>query len=276
MKIEKGMNVYIKDESMKESESFIKKNGPYEVKDVFRILGIEMASLIVKDSSFVVANNNGIISMPTSELYTKDTDDFVAVNLEDLCKDADLIKFCSKNKYVYKSSNGKTVISEEKLYIGENVLVSDDKTSKHYIVSIATSEIKLNNKKPDYTFVMSMDAMALDEVLEWKIFSDNKKTKEKVKKELNINTLKDLNEYKFITYTTLESILVDELIELIGQSVVTSIFKSMDLTESTKRLANKMGYTNVPNITWLYYKREEQMPKRTSAARIIPQTNKTE
>ena len=315
MEIRKGMEVYLSDKMMELNKMFIKKNGPYVVQDVFTAFGVEMAHLLVKDSSYVAINDYGIMTFPTSELYTKDAnaDDSTPITLSrfhksttkphfELCPESfggeDTLKkliehiFAAnttedeepkgiKSRYVYRLNNGKTVISGEKLRMNESVLVSDNKTNKYYINSVASYEIELKeNEDPDLTFVMSMDAIALDEALEWKIFSNNEKTKGIVRKELNINTLKDLNNYDFITDKKLETILLDRLIETTGQPEIVNVLKLTEAKEIMKRavekLAKEMGYMKMNKVTWLYYKREEQIPKRTSAARIIPPTNKTE
>lgn len=311
MEIRKGMEVYLSDKMMELNKMFIKKNGPYVVEDVFTAFGVEMAYLLVKDPSYVTINDYGVMAFPTSELYTKNAnaDDSTPIGLSrfnksvtkphfELCPESfggeDTFKKLIKNiiaanttedeepkgtrsRYVYKLDNGKTVVSKEKLHIDENILVLDDKTNKYYINSIASSEIKLkDNEDPDFVFEMSMDAIALDEALQWKIFSNKEKTKEIVRKELNINTLKDLNKYDFITYTKLETILLDRLIETTGQPEIVNVLKLTEAKEIMKRavekLAKEMGYMKMSKVTWLYYKREEQMPKRTSAARIIPPT----
>lgn len=309
MEIRKGMEVYLSDKMMELNKMFIKKNGPYVVQDVFTAFGVEMAHLLVKDSSYVAINDYGIMTFPTSELYTKDANDSTPIGLSrfnksttkpqfELCPESfggedtfkKLIEHIIaanttedeepkeiRDRYFYKLNNGKTVISEEKLHMGESILVSDDDANKQYIVSVATHEIGFdNNKEPDYTFVMSMDAIALDEALQWKIFSNNEKTKEIVTKELNINTLKDLNKYDFITYAKLEATLLDRLIEATGQPEIVNVLKLTETKEIMKRavekLAKEMGYMKMNKVTWLYYKREEQMPKRISAARIIPPT----
>lgn len=315
MEIRKGMEVYLSDKMMELNKMFIKKNGPYVVQDVFTVFGVEMAHLLVKDSSYVAINDYGTMTFPTSELYTKNAnaDDSTSIGLSRFNKSVAGPQFelCPENfgsedtlkkliehiiaanatedeepkeirdRYFYKLNNGKTVVSEEKLHMGESILVSDDDANKQYIVSVATHEIGFdNNKEPDYTFVMSMDAIALDEALVWKIFSNNEKTKEIVRKELNINTLKDLNNYDFITDKKLETILLDRLIETTGQPEIVNVLKLTEAKEIMKRavekLAKEMGYMKMNKVTWLYYKREEQIPKRTSAARIIPPTNKTE
>lgn len=311
MEIRKGMEVYLSDKMMELNKMFIKKNGPYVVEDVFTAFGVEMAHLLIKDSSYVAINDYGIMTFPTSELYTKNAnkDDSTPIGLSrfnksttgpqfELCPESfggedtfkKLIEHIIaanttedeepkeiRDRYFYKLNNGKTVISEEKLHMGESILVSDDDANKQYIVSVATHEIGFdNNKEPDYTFVMSMDAIALDEALQWKIFSNNEKTKEIVTKELNINTLKDLNKYDFITYAKLEATLLDRLIEATGQPEIVNVLKLTETKEIMKRavekLAKEMGYMKMNKVTWLYYKREEQMPKRISAARIIPPT----
>ena len=309
MEIRKGMEVYLSDKMMELNKMFIKKNGPYVVQDVFTAFGVEMAHLLVKDSSYVAINDYGIMTFPTSELYTKDANDSTPIGLSrfnksttkpqfELCPESfggedtfkKLIEHIIaanttedeepkeiRDRYFYKLNNGKTVVSEEKLHMGESILVSDDDANKQYIVSVATHEIGFdNNKEPDYTFVMSMDAIALDEALQWKIFSNNEKTKEIVTKELNINTLKDLNKYDFITYAKLEATLLDRLIEATGQPEIVNVLKLTETKEIMKRavekLAKEMGYMKMNKVTWLYYKREEQMPKRISAARIIPPT----
>ena len=309
MEIRKGMEVYLSDKMMELNKMFIKKNGPYVVQDVFTAFGVEMAHLLVKDSSYVAINDYGIMTFPTSELYTKDakadspkpiTSEYLHKSITEtpykLCpesfidgKDAFkeliecMIKSANaaedkepeeiKDRYFYKLNNGKTVISEEKLHMGESILVSDDDANKQYILSVATHEIGFDSsKEPDYTFIMSMDAIALDEALMWKIFSNNEKTKEAVRKELNINTLKDLNKYDFITYAKLEAILLDQLIETTGQPEIVNVLKLTEAKEIMKRavekLAKEMGYMKMNKVSWLYYKREE-MPKRVSAARII-------
>lgn len=311
MEIRKGMEVYLSDKMMELNKMFIKKNGPYVVEDVFTAFGVEMAHLLIKDSSYVTINDYGVMAFPTSELYTKNAnaDDSTPIGLSrfnksvtkphfELCPESfggedtfkKLIEHIIaanttedeepkeiRDRYFYKLDNGKTVISEEKLHMGESILVSDDDANKQYIVSVATHEIGFdNNKEPDYTFVMSMDAIALDEALQWKIFSNNEKTKEIVTKELNINTLKDLNKYDFITYAKLEATLLDRLIEATGQPEIVNVLKLTETKEIMKRavekLAKEMGYMKMNKVTWLYYKREEQMPKRISAARIIPPT----
>lgn len=305
MEIRKGMEVYLSDKMMELNKMFIKKNGPYVVQDVFTAFGVEMAHLLVKDSSYVAINDYGIMTFPTSELYTKNAsaDDSTPIALSrfhesttespfKLCpesfggKDAfkELIEHVFKttedtpeeikDRYFYKLDNGKIVISEEKLHMGESILVSDDDANKQYILSVATHEIGFNSsKEPDYTFIMSMDAIALDEALMWKIFSNNEKTKETVRKELNINTLKDLNKYDFITYTKLEATLLDRLIETTGQPEIVNVLKLAEAKEiknkAVEKLAKEMGYMKMNKVPWLYYKREEQMPKRVSAARII-------
>lgn len=311
MEIRKGMEVYLSNKMMELNKMFIKKNGPYVVQDVFTAFGVEMAHLLVKDSSYVAINDYGTMTFPTSELYTKDANDSTPIGLSrfnksttkphfELCPESfggedtfkKLIEHIIaanttedeepkeiRDRYFYKLNNGKTVISEEKLHMGESILVSDDDANKQYIVSVATHEIGFdNNKEPDYTFVMSMDAIALDEALQWKIFSNNEKTKEIVTKELNINTLKDLNNYDFITDKKLETILLDRLIETTGQPEIVNVLKLTEAKEIMKKavekLAKEMGYMKMNKVTWLYYKREEQIPKRTSAARIIPPTNK--
>mgnify|MGYP002521189588 CR=1 FL=1 len=317
MEIKKGMKVYLSDEMMELNKMFIKKNGPYEVKDVFTAFGVEMAHLIVEDPSFVSINDYGIMTFPTSELYTKDTkaDGSKPITLEYLHKSATETpyKLCPENfmdgkdafkeliehmikaantvedeepeevkdRYFYKLDNGKTVVSGERLRMDESILVSDDETNKYYIVSVATHEIGFsNNEEPDYTFVMSMDAIALNEALVWKIFSNNERTKEIVRKELNINTLEDLNKYDFITDKKLETILLNKLIETTGQPEIVNVLKLTEAKEimnkAIEKLAKEMGYMKMNKVTWLYYKRETQMPKRVSAARIISSTNKTE
>lgn len=275
MKIRKGMEVYLSDEIVKLNEMFVKKNGPYVVQNVFTEHGVEMARLLVKDSSYIDVSNCGTIIIPTSKLYTKNTnaDEFMP-NCKSTTKPEEI-----KYKYVYELDNGKTVASEERLRMDENILVSDDKTNKYYISSVASYEIKLmENDNPDLTFVMSMDAVALNEALEWKILSNNEKTKEVVKKELCINTLNDLNKYDFITYKKLETILLDKLTEITGQPEIVNVFKSVEAKEiinkAVEKLAKEMGYMKMNKVTWLYYKREEQIP--ISAARIISSMNKTE
>lgn len=310
MEIRKGMEVYLSDKMMELNKMFIKKNGPYVVQNVFTKFGVEMANLLVKDSSYVALNDYGIMVFPTSELYTKDTkaDSPKSITSEclhksitetpyKLCpesfvdgKDAFkeliecMIKSANaaedkepeevKDRHFYKLNNGKTVISEEKLHMGESILVSDDDANKQYILSVATHEIGFDSsKEPDYTFIMSMDAIALDEALMWKIFSNNEKTKEIVRKELNINTLKDLNKYDFITDKKLETILLDQLVDTTGQPEIVNVLKLTEAKEIMKRavekLAKEMGYMKMNKVSWLYYKREDQMPKRVSAARII-------
>lgn len=309
MEIRKGMEVYLSDKMMELNKMFIKKNGPYVVQDVFTAFGVEMAHLLVKDSSYIAINDYGIMTFPTSELYTKDakTDSPKPITSECLHKSVTgaPYKLCPENfidgkdafkkliehiiaanttedkepeeikdRYFYKLNNGKTVISEEKLHMGESILVSDDDANKQYILSVATHETGFDSsKEPDYTFVMSMDAIALNEALEWKIFSNNEKTKETVRKELNINTLKDLNKYDFITYTKLEATLLDRLIETTGQPEIVNVLKLTEAKEiknkAVEKLAKEMGYMKMNKVSWLYYKREEQMPKRVSAARII-------
>lgn len=313
MEIRKGMEVYLSDKMMELNKMFIKKNGPYVVQDVFTAFGVKMAHLLVKDSSYVAINDYGIMTFPTSELYTKNvnTDDSTPIGLSrfnksvikphfELCPESfggedtfkKLIEHIItanttedeepeeiKSRYIYKLDNGKTVISGEKLRMNESILVLDDETNKYYINSIASYEIKLKeNEDPDLTFVMSMDAIALDEALQWKIFSNNEKTKEIVRKELNINTLKDLNSYDFITDKKLETILLNRLVETTGQPEIVNVLKLTEAKEIMKRavekLAKEMGYMKMNKVTWLYYKREEQIPKRVSAARIISSTNK--
>lgn len=308
MEIRKGMEVYLSDKMMELNKMFIKKNGPYVVEDVFTAFGVEMAHLLVKDSSYIAINDYGIMTFPTSELYTKNAnaDDSTPIGLSrfnksvtkphfELCPESfggedtfkKLIEHIIaanttedkepeeiKDRYFYKLNNGKTVISEERLHMGESILVSDDDANKQYILSVATHEIGFDsNKEPDYTFIMSMDAIALDEALMWKIFSNNEKTKETVRKELNINTLKDLNKYDFITYTKLEATLLDRLIETTGQPEIVNVLKLTEAKEimnkAVEKLAKEMGYMKMNKVPWLYYKREEQMPKRVSAARII-------
>ena len=310
MEIRKGMEVYLSDKMMELNKMFIKKNGPYVVQDVFTAFGVEMAHLLVKDSSYVAINDYGVMVFPTNELYTKDTkadspkpitSEYLHKSITEtpykLCpenfidgKDAFkeliecMIKSANaaedkepeeiKDRYFYKLNNGKTVISEEKLHMGESILVSDDDANKQYILSVATHEIGFDsNKEPDYTFIMSMDAIALDEALMWKIFSNNEKTKETVRKELNINTLKDLNKYDFITDKKLETILLDKLVETTGQPEIVNVLKLTEAKEimnkAVEKLAKEMGYMKMNKVPWLYYKREEQMPKRVSAARII-------
>lgn len=308
MEIRKGMEVYLSDKMMELNKMFIKKNGPYVVEDVFTAFGVEMAHLLVKDSSYVAINDYGIMTFPTSELYTKNAnaDDSTPIGLSrfnksvtkphfELCPESfggedtfkKLIEHIIaanttedeepeeiKDRYFYKLNNGKTVISEERLHMGESILVSDDDANKQYILSVATHEIGFDSsKEPDYTFIMSMDAIALDEALMWKIFSNNEKTKETVRKELNINTLKDLNKYDFITYTKLEATLLDRLIETTGQPEIVNVLKLTEAKEimnkAVEKLAKEMGYMKMNKVPWLYYKREEQMPKRVSAARII-------
>lgn len=308
MEIRKGMEVYLSDKMMELNKMFIKKNGPYVVQDVFTAFGVEMAHLLVKDSSYVAINDYGIMTFPTSELYTKNAneDDSTPIALSHFNKSTTESPFrlCPesfggedtfkkliehiiaanttedkepeeiKDRYFYKLNNGKTVISEERLHMGESILVSDDDANKQYILSVATHEIGFDSsKEPDYTFIMSMDAIALDEALMWKIFSNNEKTKETVRKELNINTLKDLNKYDFITYTKLEATLLDRLIETTGQPEIVNVLKLAEAKEiknkAVEKLAKEMGYMKMNKVPWLYYKREEQMPKRVSAARII-------
>lgn len=308
MEIRKGMEVYLSDKMMELNKMFIKKNGPYVVQDVFTAFGVEMAHLLVKDSSYVAINDYGIMTFPTSELYTKNAnaDDLTPIGLSrfnksvtkphfELCPESfggedtfkKLIEHIIaanttedkepeeiKDRYFYKLNNGKTVISEERLHMGESILVSDDDANKQYILSVATHEIGFDsNKEPDYTFIMSMDAIALDEALMWKIFSNNEKTKETVRKELNINTLKDLNKYDFITDKKLEATLLDRLIETTGQPEIVNVLKLTEAKEimnkAVEKLAKEMGYMKMNKVQWLYYKREEQMPKRVSAARII-------
>ncbi len=308
MEIRKGMEVYLSDKMMELNKMFIKKNGPYVVQDVFTAFGVEMAHLLVKDSSYVAINDYGIMTFPTSELYTKNAnaDDLTPIGLSrfnksvtkphfELCPESfggedtfkKLIEHIIaanttedkepeeiKDRYFYKLNNGKTVISEERLHMGESILVSDDDANKQYILSVATHEIGFDsNKEPDYTFIMSMDAIALDEALMWKIFSNNEKTKETVRKELNINTLKDLNKYDFITDKKLENILLDKLVETTGQPEIVNVLKLTEAKEimnkAVEKLAKEMGYMKMNKVPWLYYKREEQMPKRVSAARII-------
>ncbi len=293
MEIRKGMEVYLSDKMMELNKMFIKKNGPYVVEDVFTAFGVEMAHLLVKDSSYVTINDYGVMAFPTSELYTKNAnaDDSTPIGLSrfnksvtkphfELCPESfggeDTFKKLIKNiiaanttedeepkgtrsRYVYKLDNGKTVVSEEKLHIDENILVLDDKTNKYYINSIASSEIKLkDNEDPDLTFVMSMDAIALDEALEWKIFSNNKKTKEAVKKELYINTLSDLNKYDFITDKKLETMWLDKLIEVTGQPEIVNVLKLAEAKEimhkSIEKLAKEMGYIKMNKVAWLYCK----------------------
>ena len=308
-KIEKGMEVYLSDKMMELNKMFIKKNGPYVVQDVFELFGTEMAHLLVTDPGCVEMNDYGIIAFPVSELYTKNAnaDNSKSTTLGQLHKSIteSSVKLCPesfgsrdafkefvkhiikttedeeleeiKSRYFYKLDNGKTVMSGERLYIGENILVSDDETNKYYINSIATYEIKLKeNEEPDFTFVMSMDAIALDEALEWKIFSNNEKTKATVRKELNINTLKDLNEYDFITHNKLESMLVDKLVDVTGQPGMINVLRLKEAQELSEKaieyLSKQMGYTRMSEVTWLYYKKEKPKSIKTAARRVPSRT----
>ena len=241
MKIEKGMEVYISDKMMELNKVFLKKNGPYIVKDVYNTFGNEMARLIEKDSKHTgIDDYMEYISFPTNELYVKD-------NKKQTIK-------------LYKTSNDIIVESKEDLHFRETVLMTNNYTGNYRIDSIASDRLTPSNEKltPLYTVIKSLDAGIIDGLLQSKINIDSKEAIDIIKESLNINTVYDLNKYTFITIGEIRDNIIKSLEVVFGKNKLYDLLKNKETQESIDRLVEAAievkNYIKVPKITGLYYK----------------------
>ena len=279
-KIKKGMEVYISDRMMQLNRMFIKKNGPYIVKDVFTAFGVEMAQLDVKDAGYLTSlSDYSVITFPTSELYTKDNIDKDIINntkeenkqdnsLEEFMKQVtkkmkDVSEENTNKKKYYMTYDNRVVVSEKTLHSNEYVLIGNDELGIYSIDKISTGIMTDSLKHKDrYSFIMSIDDLVLDKVLDKRLSITDEKAKAVIKEELNIKTLNDLNNYDFITHNELNNILLEKIIDTTEESEIENMLgiKEVEdiLNKAVDSLAIKMGYNKMSvNYMPIYYKNKQ-------------------
>lgn len=279
-KIKKGMEVYISDRMMQLNKMFIKKNGPYIVKDVFTAFGVEMAQLDVKDAGYLTSlSDYSVITFPTSELYTKDNIDKDIINntkeenkqdnsLEEFMKQVtkkmkDVSEENTNKKKYYMTYDNRVVVSEKALHSNEYVLIGNDELGIYSINKISTGIMADSLKhKNRYSFIMSIDDLVLDKVLDKRLSITDEKAKAVIKEELNIKTLNDLNNYDFITHNELNNILLEKIIDTTEESEIENMLRIKEvkdiLNKAVDSLAIKMGYNKMSvNYMPIYYKNKQ-------------------